>query len=267
MPDFSPAPRHRRDGHPVLALTGVIGVTAVAGLGVVLAVLPARDPAPSAARSVAAGMSTAATSARPAPGFPSAGPFFPSATASREPASERPETEPEKEPERVPERGEEAEEAATRDGAENDPGNDLEKGQPARKQPVQEQRATRHGAPPPDHEIEASRSSRRPDRTAAPSSRSRPPSAVSSSRSGGSDSTGAAGRTGTGEAQRPRPADAAAAETTAAENTKGTGASGTAVPRGGADAAGPTQMQDPCLRFDDDLQRAYCYEVLRALGQ
>ncbi|GIH47375.1 hypothetical protein SAMN05421833_11735 [Microbispora rosea] len=263
MPDFSPAPRHRRDGHPVLALTGVIGVTAVAGLGVVLAVLPARDPAPSAARSVAAGMSTAATSARPAPGFPSAGPFFPSATASREPASERPETEPE----RVPERGEETEEAATRDGAENNPGNGLEKGQPARKQPVQEQRATRHGAPPPDHEIEASRSSRRPDRTAAPSSRSRPPSAVSSSRSGGSDSTGAAGRIGTGEAQRPRTADAAAAETTAAENTKGTGASGTAVPRGGADAAGPTQMQDPCLRFDDDLQRAYCYEVLRALGQ
>ncbi|MEV4295843.1 hypothetical protein [Microbispora rosea] len=62
-------------------------------------------------------------------------------------------------------------------------------------------------------------------------------------------------------------ADAAAAETTAAETTKGTGTSGTAAPRAGTDGAAPAQIQDPCLRFDDDLRRAYCYEVLRALGQ
>ncbi|GAB3889882.1 hypothetical protein GCM10027612_33060 [Microbispora bryophytorum subsp. camponoti] len=74
MPDFSPIPRHRRDGHPVLALTGVIGVAAIAGLGVVLAVLPTRDPASSAARPAAADLSTAASPARPAPGFPAAAP-------------------------------------------------------------------------------------------------------------------------------------------------------------------------------------------------
>ncbi|MBB2745590.1 UNVERIFIED_ORG: hypothetical protein FHR35_005453 [Microbispora rosea subsp. rosea] len=28
-----------------------------------------------------------------------------------------------------------------------------------------------------------------------------------------------------------------------------------------------TRIQDPCLRFDDDLRRAYCYEVLSRLGR
>ncbi|GGO30494.1 hypothetical protein [Microbispora bryophytorum] len=35
----------------------------------------------------------------------------------------------------------------------------------------------------------------------------------------------------------------------------------------GADGAARTRIQDPCLRFDDDLRRAYCYEVLRRLSQ
>ncbi|WP_182897568.1 hypothetical protein [Microbispora sp. H10830] len=290
MPDFSPTPRHRRDGHPVLALTGVIGVTAIAGLGVVLAVLPARDPAPSAARPVAADLGTAVSPARPAPGFPAAGPFFPPATAPRKPGSERPETEPE----RAAEHREETGEAATRDDPEN-----AESEQSKREQPERERPARRGGALPPGHETGASRSSGRPDRTAGPSSRSRPPSPVSSSRSGGSDSTGAAGRAGTRETHRPRPARVAPpdaskpavrssatgdpaghnttenrAENTAAENpaakdaaARDTGTRGTAVPRAGADGVTRTRIQDPCLRFDDDLRRAYCYEVLSRLGR
>jgi hypothetical protein len=39
------------------------------------------------------------------------------------------------------------------------------------------------------------------------------------------------------------------------------------VPRAGADGAARTRIEDPCLRFDDELRRAYCYEVLRRLGQ
>ncbi|GIH60019.1 hypothetical protein [Microbispora siamensis] len=253
MPDFSPTPRHRRDGHPVLALTGVIGVTAIAGLGVVLAVLPARDPVPSAARPVAADLGAPAAPARPAPGFPAAGPFFSPATAPRQPASERP--------------------------------------------------ASRRGALPPGHEAEASRLPGRHARTANPSTRSRPPSPVSSARRGGSDSSGATGLAGTREAHRPRPTRIAspgtpkpaargpatgdsAAGSTAARNAAKTakdaaskdaapkdtaardsGTRSTAVPPTGVDGAARTRIQDPCLRFDDDLRRAYCYEVLRRLAQ
>ncbi|MEU6430523.1 hypothetical protein ABZ860_31910 [Microbispora sp. NPDC046973] len=45
-----------------------------------------------------------------------------------------------------------------------------------------------------------------------------------------------------------------------------TGTRAATVPRAGADGAARTRIEDPCLRFDDDLRRAYCYEVLRSLG-
>ena len=287
MPDFSPTPRHRRDGHPVLALTGVIGVTAVAGLGVVLAVLTGQAPESPAARPVAVDLGAAATPARPVPGSPAAGPFFPSETAPPDRTSGRPETEPE----RAAGHPEETGDAVTRDGAENDPEDSPEdslekspeKGQPAKEQPVREQRANRRDAPPPGHEIESSRSSRRPARTAGPSSGSRPPSTSSSSRGAGGDSTG---NPGTGEVRRPRPArmapqdarqqtargsatDPSAAETTKAENTASKGAATKGATAKDTDTSGAagTRIEDPCLQFDDELRRAYCYEVLRALGQ
>ncbi|TQS18198.1 hypothetical protein [Microbispora hainanensis] len=247
-------------------MTGVIGVTAVAGLGVVLAVLSGQAPAPPPARPVAVDLGAAATPARPVPGSPAADPFFPPETAPLGRASERPETEPE----RATEHREETGEAVTRDGAENNSGNGPEKGQPAKEQPVREQRASRRGAPPPGREIESSRSSRRPAPTAGPSS---------SSRGGGGDSTD--GRPGTGEVRRPRPArmapqdarqqsargsasDAPAAETTKAETTASKSAASKDTDPSGAAS---TRVEDPCLQFDDELRRAYCYEVLRALGQ
>ncbi|MEU8174291.1 hypothetical protein AB0C14_15540 [Microbispora hainanensis] len=247
-------------------MTGVIGVIAVAGLGVILAVLSGQVPAPPPARPVAVDLGAAATPARPVPGSPAADPFFPPETAPQDRASERPETEPE----RAADHREETGETVTRDGAENNPGNGPEKGQPAKERPVREQRASRRDAPP-GREIESSRSSRRPAPAASPSSGSRSPSTASSSRGGGGGSTG--GDSGTDEARQPRPArmdtrqqtargsttDSSAAEATKAETTaaKDTDASG----------AASTRVEDPCLQFDDELRRAYCYEVLRALGQ
>lgn len=278
MPDFSPTPRHRRDGHPVLALTGVIGVTAVAGLGVVLAVMSGQAPAPPPARPVAVDLGSAATPARPVPGSPAADPFFPSETAPLDHASEGPETEPERAAGHRDETGPGVPgDAVTRDGAENNSGNDPEKGQPV-KEPVREQRARRRDAPPSGREIESSRSSRRPAPTAGPSSGSR----TSSSSRGGGDS--ADGQPGTGEVRQPRPArmapqdarqqtargpasDAPMAETTKAENTASKGSASKGARDTDPSGAASTRDEDPCLQFDDELRRAYCYEVLRALGQ
>ncbi|WP_169979269.1 hypothetical protein [Microbispora sp. H10836] len=245
MPDYSPTPRHRRDGHPVLALTGVIGVTAIAGLGVVLAVLSGQDPAPPGARPVAAGLRSPVTPARTAPGFPAAGPFFspPAAPPGR----------PETEPERAAEHREE-----TADDV-----------------PERERPAGDRDAPPPGHESRRPRPPGRHLRATDPSSRSRPPSP---------DSAGTAGRGGTKEAERPRPARIAAPDATKAAvrgsatgNTaakggvpkdtaaRDAGARDTAQPFAEADGAAQTQIDDPCLRFDD-LRRDYCYEVLRRLS-
>ncbi|WP_147943541.1 hypothetical protein OHB01_21850 [Microbispora hainanensis] len=276
MPDFSPTPRHRREGHPVLALTGVVGVIAVAGLGVVLAVLSGRTPAPPPAPPVAVDLGAAATPARPVPGSPAADPFFPSETAPPDHASELPETEPE----RAAGHHDETGEAVTRDGAENNSGNDPKKGQPVKKQPVREPRAHRRDAPPPGREIESSRSSRRPAPAARPSSGSRTPSTSSSSQGGGGDSADGL----PGEARQPRPArmapqdarqqtargstsDATMAETTKAGNTASKSAASKSAGDTDPSGAASTRVEDPCLQFDDELRRAYCYDVLRALGQ
>ncbi|MEU7692420.1 hypothetical protein [Microbispora hainanensis] len=56
--------------------------------------------------------------------------------------------------------------------------------------------------------------------------------------------------------------DATMAETTKAGNTASKSA-GDTDPSGAAS----TRVEDPCLQFDDELRRAYCYDVLRALGQ
>ncbi|MEN3536630.1 hypothetical protein AAH991_16065 [Microbispora sp. ZYX-F-249] len=219
----------------------MIGVTAIAGLGVVLAVLSGQDPAPPAARPVAADLRSPVTPARTAPGFPGAGPFFSPPAAP----SGRPETEPEPGGRDTPPPGQES------------------------------------GAPrPPGHRL----------RVPGPSSRSRPPSP------GSAGSGSMPGRGGTREAERHRSARIAAPDGTkpaargsttggsATGNTaaKGTAAKGagpkdtaardagthdTAQPLAEADGGAQTQVEDPCLRFDDDLRRAYCYEVLRRLGQ
>ncbi|MEU6408520.1 hypothetical protein [Microbispora sp. NPDC046933] len=303
MPDFSPTPRHRRDGHPVLALTGVVGVTAIAGLGVVLAVLPGQNPASPTGRPVAADLRLGRhqpldARSRPAPGLPAAGPFYP-------PPHAAPRTSGDPAPER---REETAEEAATRDGPERD----RAAGERGALPPGHEAGAARS----PGHETGAARSPERRPRAANPSSRSRPPSPpsppspISSARRGGGGSTGTAARSGTGEAHRPRPARMAppdtpkpaargsvtgdpAAGNTAGTNTAGkntaakdtvakdtaarnsatpnsaardTGARNAGVPRAEADGTTRARIQDPCLRFDD-LRRDYCYEVLRRLAR
>ncbi|MGW5259569.1 hypothetical protein ACWEQG_01255 [Microbispora sp. NPDC004025] len=251
MPDYSPTPRHRRDGHPVLALTGVIGVTAIAGLGVVLAVLSGQDPAPPAARPVAADPRSPVTPTRTAPGFPAAGPFYSPPAAPSEP--------PETEPERA---------AVHREETTDDV-------------PERERPAGERDAPPPGHESGAPRPPGRHLRAEDPSSRSRPPSPGST---GSTGTAGTAGRGGTREEERHRPARIAAPDATKPAE-RDTGAKGaapksavpkdtaardagthdTAQPLTEADGAAQTQVEDPCLRFDD-LRRDYCYEVLRRLS-
>ncbi len=244
MPDFSPSPRHRRDGHPVLALAGVIGVTAIAGLGVVLAVLSGRDPAPQTALPAAAG--PRATVA-PAPGFPAGGPFFSSPAAPRLPApAERPEREPERAAERPGETPEDV--------------------------PERERLADERDAPPPPGRHGA----------AGPSSRSRPPSQGSAGRPKDTErrrparsaAPGTAkpargparGNTATGKSADDTPAKGAAARDAAVGDSASMDAAVRSAAEPPMETDGASQIQDPCLRFDD-LRRDYCYEVLRGLTQ
>ncbi len=274
-------------------------MTAIAGLGVVLAVLPGQDPvASSAARSAAAGQRFGREGplGSAAPGLPAAGPFFSqswntpssvSADISSDATSERPETASESAPGVSGEAAEEEGGGATGDGT-------------AERQP---EAAERGLLPllPPGHETGSPGSFGRVVRADGPSG---PP--LSAARPGGSGSSGTAGRTGTRDQERRRSArtaspgsakpvthkpvapgstgrDTAARGSGAGDATLRNPATGAATPAGNAagrdtgtgtsaasqaEAAGVarTRIQDPCLRFHD-LRRAYCYEVLRRLSR
>lgn len=237
MPENSPTPRHRRGGNIVLALTGAIGVTAIAGLGVVLAVLPGQDPvASSAARSAAAGQRFGREGplGSAAPGLPAAGPFFSqswntpssvSADLSSDAASQRPETAPESAPGVSGESAEEEGGGATGDGT-------------AERQPAAAERGLPPLLPllPPGHETGSPGSFGRVVRADGPSG---PP--LSAARPGGSGSSGTAGRTGTRDPERRRSARTAspgsAKPVTHKPDAQGSTGRDTAARSSGADTA------------------------------
>lgn len=275
LPENSPIPRHRRGTSTVFALTGAIGVTAIAGLGVVLAVMPGQDLA---ASSVAHSPTTGPRFGREgsfdaaAPGIPGAGPFFsqsgnPQSSASTDISEdatlERPETAPDIASQLSGDSAEEAGDEATGDGTAE-----------------RERSAAERGALPPGHETGGPGSPGRAVRATGPS---RPP--AWSARLAGSGATGTASRSGTRDADRRRTARTASPEganpvtqkpdaqgSTGRDSAargfgaRGSGAGTSAASRAEAAGVARARMRDACLRFHD-LRRAYCYQVLRGLGR
>lgn len=268
----------------------------IAGLGVILAVLPGQDSASPTARPAAADLrlgrhESLGTPSLPAPGLPAAGPFYPPHGATPEPQERSSEKAPSSDPER--------ERSASFAGAGN--------------------------ALPPGHDAGAAWSPGHPTRGTDPH---RPP--VASTRHDASALGGEPGRSGTSKAHHARQArnappggskptvrgsatatgnttaESTAAKNTAARNTAATdtaarssaaqnrtaqdmatgnratqdraarnsaatrspardaGTPGTGTGRAGGSAHG--WPRDPCLRFDD-LRRDYCYQVLRSLTE
>ncbi|GAA4187519.1 hypothetical protein GCM10023074_00120 [Microbispora amethystogenes] len=202
MPENSPTPRHRRGSSTVLALTGAIGVTAIAGLGVVLAVMPGQDlAASSAAHSPTAGprFGREGSFDAAAPGIPGSGPFFsqsgnPQSSApadiSGDATLERPKTAPDIASELSGDSAEEAGYEAAGDGTAE-----------------QERSSAEQGALPPGHETGGPGSPGRAVRATGPS---RPP--AWSARLAGNSATGSASRSGTRDADRRRSARTAPPE-------------------------------------------------------
>ncbi|WP_143736790.1 hypothetical protein [Microbispora sp. GKU 823] len=241
----------------------MIGVTAIAGLGVVLAVLPARDPVPSAARPVAADLGARAAPARPAPGFPAAGPFFSPATAPRQPTSEQPASRRgalppghEAEASRLPGRHARTANPSTRSRP------------PSPVSPARRGGSDSSGATGLARTREAHRP--RPTRIASPGT-AKP--AVRGPATGDSAAGSTAARNAAKTAKDAASKDSASKDTAARDTSttssaaRDSGTRSTAAPPTGVDGAARTRIQDPCLRFDDDLRRAYCYEVLRRLAR